>query len=398
MNNPDPKRFNLNPFSTEIKEGISLFTAIRNRKKTLEAALKTWVTHEQIDEIIIVDWDSDESLVPLINDLRDERIVLVIAKQQKRWIQTRAFNLGARFSSRNKIIKIDGDIKLNKGFFDKHPLKEGSFYTGNWALGRDSNETHINGTVFLFRNDFFNVNGYNELLKLYGYDDTDLYIRLEESGLKRCDIDNDFIFHIEHENRVTAKELSDYMDKLSDSQKADISILMNRHLLAKSFSWSKSNQMMEIDIEQINPNVYQCTTQEIQEPIIPDEILQESVIIAMKERLQFAGQELSDRLFATGDRNEIIDLYFIFQNKKGNPTYENIYNLIHKYDQVISNTLCKKDDDIDSLNDKLQFQNSRIDELINKIDSLHGSYSWQAGHFFISLIDKILSIFYDKKK
>ena len=117
MNNPDPKRFNLNPFSTEIKEGISLFTAIRNRKKTLEAALKTWVTHEQIDEIIIVDWDSDESLVPLINDLRDERIVLVIAKQQKRWIQTRAFNLGARFSSRNKIIKIDGDIKLNKGFF-----------------------------------------------------------------------------------------------------------------------------------------------------------------------------------------------------------------------------------------------------------------------------------------
>ena len=57
-NIPNPNQFNLNPLHPEIKEGISLITAIKNREETFEEALQTWVGHEEIDEIIIVDWDS----------------------------------------------------------------------------------------------------------------------------------------------------------------------------------------------------------------------------------------------------------------------------------------------------------------------------------------------------
>ncbi|NCA77618.1 MAG: glycosyltransferase, partial [Alphaproteobacteria bacterium] len=39
-----------------ISGGISLFTALKNRNEMLEAALKTWITHDTIDEIIILDW------------------------------------------------------------------------------------------------------------------------------------------------------------------------------------------------------------------------------------------------------------------------------------------------------------------------------------------------------
>jgi len=49
--------FNLNPLNTEIKEGISLITAVKNRKESFKEALKTWVAFEEIDEIIIVDWN-----------------------------------------------------------------------------------------------------------------------------------------------------------------------------------------------------------------------------------------------------------------------------------------------------------------------------------------------------
>ena len=387
------QKLDLNPINPEIKEGISLITAVKNRKETLEEALKTWVTHEQVDEIIIVDWDSDESLAPMIHEFRDNRIVLVIVENQQRWIQTKAFNLGARFSTNNKIMKIDGDIKIYTGFFDTHPLTEGIFYTGNWALGRNSNETHLNGTTYLFRNDFFRVNGYNELLKLYGYDDTDLYTRLENAGLRRLDFNNDYLHHIEHESRVSAPELSDNMDKLTDSQKADISILMNRYLLTHSYSWDIDNQMLEMNVTQIAQNVFQCKQTFSTEPDIPDEMLRKSLYIAMKDRLHLAGYEFSERLFETGTRNEMIDLYYSFHHKNDHQALENLFNLIYKYDQSVSNSLFTQEKEIKSLKDNNRVQHEKLIELTNTLDSIHQSYSWKSGHFFFELVSNILRFF-----
>jgi len=391
---------NLNPFKSAITEGISLITAVKNRKGTLEQALKTWLTHDEIDEIIIVDWDSDESLISMVNDFQDSRVLLVVAENQKRWIQTKAFNLGARFSTSDKIMKIDGDIKINHGFFDHHPLTKGVFYTGNWALGRDSNETHLNGTAYIYRNDFFNVNGYNELLKLYGYDDTDLYMRLEKTGLVKLDFNNDYLYHIEHESRVAAVELSDYVDKLTDSQKADISILMNRYLLTQSFSWNTTNQMIKMEVNQMAPNILVCKQLTQEEPFIPDDVLQKSLKIAMQERLQLSGQEFSNKLFETGDRNEMIDLYYIFQNRNGNQAYENIYSLIYKYDHLVSGEIMMKDNYIKTLNEKLQMQEEMITELVQRVDSIYKSYSWRFGHGVFSLFSRInpISLFYKKNK
>ena len=387
--NSTPNQFNLNSFNAEVKEGISLITAVKNRKDILEAALKTWLTHDEIDEIIVVDWASDDSIISMVNDFKDNRIVLVIAENQKRWIQTKAFNLGARFSTKNKIMKIDGDIKVHKGFFDNHPLKEGIFYTGNWALGRNSNETHLNGTTYLFRNDFFHVNGYNELLKLYGYDDTDLYARLENAGLQRLDFNNDYLYHIEHESRVSAPELSDNMDKLTDSQKAEISILMNRHLLSQSYSWSTDNQMINMNVEKIDKNLFLCKNIQSTEPVIPDEVLLNSLKTAMKERLHMNGQEFSERLFETGSRNEIIDLYYIFHHKNEVQTYESIFNLLYNYDQSVSKELLEKENEIKFLIGEHQIQNEKINEFVRRVDSIYLSYSWRLGHSIFSTLNNL---------
>jgi len=152
----------LNPFTEKISKGISLFTAIKNKEDTFEEALKTWVVHKQIDEIIIVDWSSDKSLLPIINKYQNGKILLVRVEKQENWVLSHAYNLAARLTTRDKILKIDADVKVLPGFFEKHILQPGNFFAGNRQEARDENETHLNGNVFLFRGDFFGVNGYNE--------------------------------------------------------------------------------------------------------------------------------------------------------------------------------------------------------------------------------------------
>jgi len=218
----------LNPFTEEITKGISLFTAIKNREETFEKALKTWVEHDEIDEIIIVDWSSDKSLLPIINKYQNGKILLVRVEKQENWVLSHAFNLAARLTTKNRILKIDADVKILPGFFEKHPLKKEHFFAGNWRMARNENETHLNGNLFVFREDFFRVYGYNEYFKTYGWDDTDLFDRLEAAGFKRNCFDYDTLYHIEHQGRMTYQSPSKKLNNLTDEEWSRINIFINR--------------------------------------------------------------------------------------------------------------------------------------------------------------------------
>ena len=358
-----------NILNQPITPGISLITAVKNRTEYLQQSLETWLSFDEIDEIIIVDWSSDDSLIKFIERYQNDKIILVIATDQDKWIQTKAFNLSARFSSREKILKLDADIKLIKGFFDHHSLNPGFFYTGNWAIAKSSNDTHLNGSVYVFRNDFFEINGYNELFQYYGYDDTDLYNRLENNGLTRMDFNPDFMAHIEHENRIV-NFFSDYISKLNDSQKADLSILMNRYFITESFHWDTSQPLTTFEVNSINPNIYICSQPVKNDKKLPEELVKKSELVAIKERLKLAGQEFSDQLFDIGTRNEIIDLFYIFHNRQENQTFENIYNLILRYDRAIMEEILRKEREINQLLEKIQLRDEQINSLTRKNDSI----------------------------
>ena len=72
----------VNILGLPVVPGISLITAVKNRQETLEVALQTWLTHVQIDEIIIVDWGSDESLIPLVQKYQNGKIILAVVSDQ----------------------------------------------------------------------------------------------------------------------------------------------------------------------------------------------------------------------------------------------------------------------------------------------------------------------------
>jgi len=239
---------NLNPFQKEIIDGISILTAVKNRSENLGRVLQTWVQHDEVDEIIIVDWSSDKSIKPIIDTYQNGKIFLFEATNQPYWHISIVMNLAFRLSSRTSIVRVDADVEIFPEFFERHKIEEGSYYAGFWNKARNINEASLSGFLFMRRDDFFTVNGYNEYIKTYGYDDIDLNERLEDSGLQRRLVDYDYIYHIPHENRTTH---STGALKISDEARSKLYNQKNRHLVQK-LKWSNQQEMLTFRIETVD--------------------------------------------------------------------------------------------------------------------------------------------------
>lgn len=184
--------------SHQIHNGISIITACKDRNRNLSISIASWIPLREVREIIIVDWDSKIDVAETLAHLDCTKIKIIKVYNQPKWILSTALNLAAIFSSSTQILKLDCDNILSSDFFAHHCLVPNKFYTGNWKQSRNTNENHLNGVLYVARSDFFGVNGYNEYLTRYGWDDSDLYNRLEHNSLQRYDINNDKIQHIPH--------------------------------------------------------------------------------------------------------------------------------------------------------------------------------------------------------
>src|SRR5271170_3569901 len=202
----------------DIKKGISIFTASMNRNEFLEKSIPSWLILP-VDEIIIVDWGSKIPVLEIVKKYNDPRIRVITIPNRKYWILTYAFNVSARFTTRNNILKVDADTILHSNFLSKHPINNYIFYAGDWRLANNENEKHTNGIVYLKRKHFFNVNGYNEYIQTYGWDDCDLYDRLSKK-IMRHPIDLTTVNHIPHDNSLR--------NIYQKTQRLDVEIEKNR--------------------------------------------------------------------------------------------------------------------------------------------------------------------------
>jgi glycosyltransferase involved in cell wall biosynthesis len=340
----------LNPFTDNINEGISLFTAVKNRKEIFEDALKTWVKHKQIDEIIIVDWSSDKSLLSIINKYQNGKILLVRVKDQEKWVLSHAFNLAARLTTKDKILKIDADVKILPDFFKKHTLQPGKFLTGNWEKARNENETHLNGNAFLYREDFFRVNGYNEFFKTYGWDDTDFFSRLEAIGLERLCFDFDTLHHIEHKGTKDFKNQSELLKNISNKEWTHLKSLMNKYINKSNIEWLVRSNMPDFSIKIVDKNLIKCKQTSVTEDKLTPEIIQDVEINAIKERLHELGIELHSEIENQISKEEFIQLYNIYLSKDIFDSYNHLFSLIIKFSNTYYTSINRKNEDVNRLN------------------------------------------------
>lgn len=183
--------------------GVSLVTATRNRTDNLVRALRSWLATDDIHEVVIVDWSSDVPVTDSLRDagLTDPRIRVARVEGEPAWVLTWAFNLGFRLARHARILKADADIELTHYFFDANPLHPGQVITGNWRNAPEGQQ-YLNGVFYIHRADLAAVQGFNEFITHYGWDDDDLYERLTRIGGTRVDLAAGSASHIDHDDAV----------------------------------------------------------------------------------------------------------------------------------------------------------------------------------------------------
>jgi hypothetical protein len=196
-----PKRQN-NILNEKILEGTTALVCLKNRTSHLIKNIGSWLS-SGIDELIIVDWCSDESLLPMLEKLNNDKIRYVRVENETSYIRSYAQNLGAKFCRYDKILKLDADINIvDEKFLDKHRIKPGEFYVSDYLCARNDNEKFTHGIMYLDINDYFSINGYNEIIIDYGWDDSDITSRLLMSGLHKKLFNLDTIYHVPHDNNT----------------------------------------------------------------------------------------------------------------------------------------------------------------------------------------------------
>ena len=185
---------------------VSLVTACKNREEGLKAVLPSWLCLKEVNEIIIVDWSSDNPLRDLKNI--DQRIKVVRVENEKFYTPSQANNLGVQLSTSTNILRVDVDFFFNPyyNFFETYKIDNTCFVSGandgQSTKDRESNPfyKYLFGLLYITKENFLKVNGYNENIGYYySHEDTDIFKRLTLLGLKEIKLKNAYnVIHIPH--------------------------------------------------------------------------------------------------------------------------------------------------------------------------------------------------------
>jgi hypothetical protein len=197
---------NNNVFSTEFKNDnnyISICYACKNRHDNLFKSIKSIIDNEIINDIVVVDWDTDEiDLYKLLKTIPTEnfwKINYIKITNKVSWILTYAFNISFIHAKNKNIIKSDCDYIFSKEFIQllsSYNIKE-CFYSFDYASAVTKNQKHLNG-FFYFNKDILKKVVFNHNILFYGFDDCDLKMCLVNNGYKynKLELTDKELYHI----------------------------------------------------------------------------------------------------------------------------------------------------------------------------------------------------------
>ena len=183
---------------------VSVISACGNRGKALSVSISSWIQFDEIDEIIVTDWNSTDPISHLTE--LDSRIKIITVKNERYFNQPQPLNLAASLVKTDEILKLDSDTVMNPyfNFFDHHTIDDRTFLTGtdvSWSfydqrkISRPDQFLHypylkpLWGTLYITKENYSKIGGYNENIDTYvAWEDTELYERLLFLGLKHIEI------------------------------------------------------------------------------------------------------------------------------------------------------------------------------------------------------------------
>lgn len=169
--------------TTTLVAGCSLTAEGAVRFQT---ALTSWLKVRSLQNIVIVSWhsavnmtDLSEKTVRTVGSTKQVTIV-TMPERGRGWRIGSVYNLGFHFVKARQVLKVDCDTELSATFLQRNSLvTHGNVLRyGDYRASRTENDRHLNG-VFLTHTELLkSVGGFDERFELYGWDDSDLYLRL----------------------------------------------------------------------------------------------------------------------------------------------------------------------------------------------------------------------------
>jgi glycosyltransferase involved in cell wall biosynthesis len=93
---------------------VSVISACGNRGKALAVSISSWIQFDEIDEIIVTDWNSTDPIFHLTE--LDSRIKVITVKNEPYFNQPQPLNLAASLVKTDNILKLDSDTVMNPYF------------------------------------------------------------------------------------------------------------------------------------------------------------------------------------------------------------------------------------------------------------------------------------------
>jgi hypothetical protein len=215
-----------------------------------------------VDEVIICDFGSEPAISASIADL-SPKIILVTCGRGEPWNKGLAQNIGVSVAQCDVILKLDCDIFCNNLQKYIDAVRRGLFVSGYIPFidGKlDFRKQGCFGQVMFRQKDWLSIGGYHEFMHGWGFDDQDLYNRLEDSGVEHRFFDLDDLADIEHGDDVRggARIVDDFGLSVPDLLRTDKGFQNTRNkLLAGIVPWSPV-LMRKSMVRAISPSHLEC--------------------------------------------------------------------------------------------------------------------------------------------
>lgn len=172
---------------------IAIITTCMGRLEHLQQSLPTWL-NQGAAEVVVVDYSCPQRSGEWV-ERTHPTVKTVHCEGLTHFRIAQARNLGAAATTASWLCFVDADVLFMPHFLSEVAtrLRRESYFLAEPGASPD-----LMGTVFIPRESFEAVGGYDEAFEGWGVEDNDIYLRLQRAGLTKADFPNSLLRAIPH--------------------------------------------------------------------------------------------------------------------------------------------------------------------------------------------------------
>lgn len=201
---------------SKISFCITCMDRLPHLKKTLRKNIRDNGDYPKI-EFVLLDYNSSDGLQEWIfknfkAELASGRLIYYQTKEPQHFHMAKAKNIAHRLASGDVVCNLDADNYTGKdfSFFINSTMQSSFDIIGIHKKDEKGDQDFVKGCggrIFLSKNNFLKLGGYNEDFIGWGYEDDDFKMRADILGLKEVLIPHFFLFAIPHSHFLREKNM-----------------------------------------------------------------------------------------------------------------------------------------------------------------------------------------------